>query len=93
MSEYSVSSCIASMVILIFFLSVFAIIIDEGYKNREDITIKERLGTAQHYLDNENNPSRALEVYEKLIERYGPIPEAVEEKEEILQKLQTFLDS
>ena len=78
---------------LIFFLSVFAIIIDEGHKNREDITIKERLGAAQHYLENENNPSKALEVYEKLIERYGPIPEAVEGKKEILQKLQPLLDS
>ena len=81
------------MVILIFFLSVFAIIIDEGHKNREDITIKERLGTAQHYLENENNPSRALEVYEKLIERYGPIPEAVNGKEKVLQGLQQLLDS
>ena len=81
------------MVILVFFLSVFAIIIDEGHKNREDITIKERLGTAQHYLENENNPSRALEVYEKLIERYGPIPEAVNGKEKVLQRLQQLLDS
>lgn len=81
------------MVILVFFVSVFAIIIDEGHKNREDITIKERLGTAQHYLENENNPSRALEVYEKLIERYGPIPEAVNGKEKVLQRLQQLLDS
>ena len=81
------------MGILVFFLSVFAIIIDEGHKNREDITIKERLGTAQHYLENENNPSRALEVYEKLIERYGPIPEAVNGKEKVLQGLQQLLDS
>ena len=69
--------------ISIFFLFVFALVFDEGFKKRDAMTINERLGTAQFYIE-EERPKEALSVYEKIIERYGPIPEAIQGKEKLL---------
>ena len=64
----------------------FALLIDDGFKTREENSINERLSAAKYYLEHKNQPSKALKVYEQVIDRYGPIPEAIEGKEKILRE-------